>query len=131
MAKYDIRLNYNDCMESDLSDYIINFIKELYVIKKTIGICFWYTGDFNIDGAKEKFKQSGIDLDEINIKFVNSYSVEAYVWYDVISEADKELLNKFKFRSTYSNEKELIACLIQFRNMLIYTLKTKLITIHQ
>ena len=129
MTKYDIRLRYDDCLDSDLSEYVFNFIKELRVIKKTIGICFWYTGDFNMIDVSEKFKKHDIDLDEMNIKFVNMNSIELPVWYDVINESDQDNFNKFKFRSVYSNQKELITCLMQFKNMLIYTLKANLVTI--
>lgn len=131
MAKYDIRLKYEDCIESEISDYVFNFIKEMGVIKKNLGICFWYSSDFNIDDAKLKFKNAGIKLDEMNINFVNLNTVELSVWYDVISDDDKDHLSKFKFRSIYSSQHEIITCLIQFKNMLIYTLKTNLVTIRK
>jgi len=129
MAKMDIRLKYDDAIDNDISDYVINFIKELNIIKKNIKICFWYIDSFDYNNVKRQFEMAGLSIDSYNITFMCLHSPEILTWYDIIHENDVNNFSKYKFRATYSNQMQFVSCLMQFKNMLIHSMNSRLVTI--
>ena len=119
MSKKILRLKLTDFINTEIEDTIINYLEMIKTGNPTFVVHCWYE-NLEIDNTKLiNFKNkylAPIELIEMSFYSLNSY--ETAVWYDIIGIKDIERLSHFKFRSTYTNENEMINCILEFNGVI-------------
>lgn len=119
MIKKKVRLKITDFWKSPIEETVMSFLQMIKNEIKTFTVVLWYEkGDIDkqsilnfCDRYKEQINILEIDIIELS-------GIESYVWYDIISEDDATWLSRYKFRSIYSNNNNIINCIMEFNSII-------------